>query len=121
MKKNILVGLLAMAFCAVSGHIQAASKGYVKLYEHSGMQGLSHTINFGNDEADTNWVIVDQGGANFKDKCSSASYKIPAGYRVLLYENTNYSGRAYPLIGTGSAPDLSYMNDKCSSIRWEKN
>ena len=121
MKKIILSLVFALTFCALSWQTQAASTGYVKLYEHSGMQGLSYTLNFKSDAPDTNWVAVDQGGANFKDKCSSASYKIPAGYRVTLYENTNYTGRAYPLTGTSSTPDLSYMNDKCSSIRWEKN
>ncbi len=95
--------------------------GYVKLYEHKGMGGYTLTLGYGRGSGDTDSSYADQGGANFKDKCSSVSYKIPAGWRVSLYEHKNYGGRAYTLTGSGSISDLGYMNDKCSSVRWEKN
>lgn len=124
MKKNNMTLVLIVLFCVVglfAPTLSGAASNYVKLYEHSGMQGLSYTLGFKKDATDTNWVQADQGGANFKDKCSSVSYKIPAGYHVSLYENTNYGGRAYRLSGTGSVNHLDYMNDKCSSVRWERD
>jgi hypothetical protein len=122
MKKYNMTLVLIALFCIAAwlAPTQAKAASYVKLYEHSGMQGLSYTANYKQDATDTNWVTVDQGGANFKDKCSSVSYKIPAGYRVSLYENTNFGGRAYVLRGTGSVSNLDFMNDKCSSVRWER-
>lgn len=121
MKKYIA---LIVLFCVVgflTPTVSTAASNHVKLYADSGMQGLSYTLGFNKDAADTNWVTTDQGSGNFKDKCSSVSYKIPAGYHVSLYENTNYGGRAYRLSGTGSVNHLDYMNDKCSSVRWERD
>lgn len=93
--------------------------GYVKLYEHKGNFGNSYTLSFGRNSPDTDHVLNDQRSTNFKDNCSSATYKIPAGWRVSLYEHTHYRGRAYTLTGSGSVSDLGFMNDKCSSVRWE--
>ena len=83
----------------------AADAGAVCFYEHINYQGASFCAS-----ADSNWV-----GGTWNDRISSV--KIPAGYKVSLFEHINYGGRVLAL--TGDTPNLVGLNfnDAASSLK----
>jgi hypothetical protein len=52
---------------------------------------------------------------NFPDK-SLSSLTVPAGYRVILYENENFSGKSYTITESRGSFSFSNWNDRTSSI-----
>ena len=92
---------------------EAKPTGYLRIYVDKGLGGGSMSIPFGRDMSTTN-------GTAFKDNCSSASYKVPDGWQVAIYAGSGYSEKRVTLSGSGTANDLGQVNDKCSSVRWEK-
>lgn len=95
--------------------------GYVRLYDDKGFTDRILTVRFGRDVGNMHYVHSDDGKSGFNDKASAVKYSVPSGYKAVLYENNNYSKRGYELKGSGSVADLGYFNDKCSSLRWEKD
>src|SRR3989338_8728195 len=63
---------------ATAGTAEAKPTGYLRIYVDKGLGGGAMTIPFGRNISTTN-------GTAFKDNCSSASYKIPAGWQVAIY------------------------------------
>jgi hypothetical protein len=51
----------------------------------------------------------------FPDNALS-SLKVPAGYRVVLYEFENFGGKTYTITNSKSGFSFSGWNDKTSSI-----
>ncbi|MBM3415617.1 MAG: beta/gamma crystallin family protein [Bacteroidetes bacterium] len=51
----------------------------------------------------------------FPDNALS-SLQVPAGYRVVLYENENFGGKNYTITGSKNRFYLSGWSDKTSSI-----
>ncbi len=92
----------------------ARLSGYIHVYTDSQLSGKNMRLSFGQNMHTTD-------GTAFKDNITSFSYQIPAGWQVSLYQDTGYSNTSYVVKGTGSLGHLpGYMNDKCSSIRWER-
>jgi hypothetical protein len=82
------------------------------------------TIKYPNDVPDMHNVRSDDGKKGFNDKVSRVVWRIPVGWKFVLYDDKNYTDTSYPLIGTGKliCKNIeSYFNDKCSSGRWERN
>ena len=67
-------------------------------------------------------VPSDDGKSGFNDKCSSVMYCISLGSTCRLWENTNYGGKYFDLIGTGNLEKIDLkaqgFNDKVSSLQW---
>lgn len=91
------------------------ASGYIALYTDGQLSGRSMRLSFGQNVNTTD-------GGGFKDNISSAEYSIPSGWQVALYEDSGYSKKRYVIkSGTGTVEHLPpYMNDKISSVRWEK-
>ncbi len=95
-------------------------KGWVRLYDDAGFTDRRLTVGFGRNIGNFHNISSDDGKSGFNDKTSSVKFSVPAGWKVVLYENSNYAKRGYPLKGKGSIADLGYFGDKTSSIRWER-
>jgi hypothetical protein len=61
-----------------------------------------------------NYSTMSQAG--FPDDALS-SLQLPAGYRVILYENPNFGGKSYTITASKSMFTISGWNDKTSSIK----
>ncbi len=96
-------------------------KGWVRLYDDKGFTDRQLTIGFGRNIGNFHNISSDDGKSGFNDKASAVKFNVPPGWKAVLYENSNYSKRAYPLKGRGAIADLGYFGDKASSIRWERN
>lgn len=112
------------------GHIEAQtppitnpSDGWVKLYDDKSFKDRVLTIEVGDDAANLNNVTSDNGKHGFGDKTSSVRYKIPVGWKLVLFDDHDYKDSTYELRGTGylvEVPDLGSFSDKTSSYRWER-
>lgn len=97
-----------------TGNVEKKLSGYIRVYTDSQLSGKNMSLSFGRS-------MNTSDGTAFKDNITSFSYEIPPGWQVSLYEASGYMGNRYVVKGTGSLGHLpGYMNDKCSSIRWEK-
>ncbi len=115
--RTIFMGLILMAFSTSA----FAASGWVKLWDDSGYSDRQLTVSFKQDLGDFNYVSSDDGKPGFNDKTSAVKWKIPKGWKAVLYENKHFEKRKYELKGKGENPDLGYFNDKTSSLRWEKD
>jgi hypothetical protein len=97
------------------------ASGWVRLYDDKGFTDRQLTIAFGQNVGNFHNISSDDGKSGFNDKASAAKFNVPSGWKAVLYENSNYSKRSYPLKGKGAIADLGYFGDKASSIRWEKD
>lgn len=97
----------------------AALSGSATLYDDKNYSDRSLTVEFQEDVPSMHTVVAG-GETGFNDKASSVIYDIPAGWAVVLYDDTNYSDTPKKLTGKGQLADLGSFSDKCSSLRWEK-
>ncbi|HSA59427.1 MAG TPA: hypothetical protein VLJ37_07045 [bacterium] len=114
MKKSLLVLVLAVGM--IAGSAAAWAKGSVKIYEDKGFAGRVLSVRVGKNISDFKY-----GTSGFNDTCSSVTYTIPAGWTAILYTDSGYKGREYPMSGSSSVSDIGSFEDKCSSIQWVKN
>ncbi len=94
--------IAASAVMALPAH---AADGAVCLYEHADYLGTQLCA-----DADNNWV-----GGSWNDKASSV--KVRAGYKVELFENSNYGGRSITLTSNSTNLVPLNFNDAASSFR----
>jgi len=114
MKKSFFVLALVISMVVLSA-ASWAKGGSVSIYEDKGLSGRVFKSRVGVNIADFKY-----GTASFNDKCSSVKYSIPSGWTAVLYTDSGYKGREYPMSGSGSAADMGSFEDKCSSIQWIK-
>jgi hypothetical protein len=88
-------------------------EGWVRIYADKNYKGRSVVIKYPRSVRDLETL-------KFNDVCSSVTFEVPDGWRAVLYEDKSYAKKGVPLRGKGSRRDLGKLNDKCSSIRWEK-
>lgn len=77
------------------------------------------TIRGSTNYPDFDDVQSDDGEEGFGDRATSVRWSIPEDWALVLYEDSNYRGRAYPLVGTGDDPNLGDFGDEACSARWE--
>jgi hypothetical protein len=82
--------------------------GWVTIYTDTYYGGQSASLLPGN------YATMSQAG--FPDDALS-SLQLPAGYRVILYENPNFGGKSYTITASKSMFTISGWNDKTSSIK----
>jgi hypothetical protein len=90
------------------GNTQQGGNENVIIYTDANYQGQSATLLPGN-------YSTMAAAGNFPNDAVSSLY-IPQGYRVVLYENENFSGKSTTLTASRSSFFLSNWNDKTSSI-----
>lgn len=98
-------------------------EAWVQLYDDKGRSDRMLKINYPDNIPDMSNVYTTDGKKGFNDKASSASWKIPYGWKFVLYDDTNYKDRHFDLKGNGQEEHLDELkdfNDKCSSGRWEQ-
>ena len=88
-------------------------EGYLRLYADRQHKGRQVRITFPKN-------VRDLDSLKFNDICSSAQFEVPSGWVAVLYEDKDFKKSKRVLVGKGSKRDLGNMNDKCSSVRWEK-
>jgi hypothetical protein len=96
---------------------------WVQLYDDKKRRDRMLRIEYPQDIPNMDDVTTTDEKKGFNDKASSASWNISEGWKFVLYDDTNYKDRNYPLIGTGKTEECDEFkdfNDKCSSGRWEK-
>jgi hypothetical protein len=96
-------------------------RGWVRLYDDKGFTDRQLTVGFGQNVGNFHNISSDDGKSGFNDKASAVKFSVPSGWKAVLYENSNYAKRGYPLKGKGAIADLGYFGDKASSIRWERD
>lgn len=112
MKKSLFVFVLTVGAMALS-MASWAKGGSVRIYEDKALGGRVFRVGVG-----TNIPDFKYGTPGFNDICSSVKYSIPAGWTAVLYTDSGYKGREYPMSGSSSASDMGSFEDKCSSIQW---
>ncbi|WP_126933817.1 hypothetical protein [Corallococcus sp. AB018] len=95
---------------------------YVDFYDDSNFSDRGVIFDF-EDQGLKNWARFDDVD-RFNDKTSSVRWCIPPGYRVRLYDDSNYKGSYRDLVGDGTLHEANLnskawgFNDKVSSARW---
>lgn len=88
--------------------------GHVRVFTDSNLSGKNMSVGFGQNFFTTI-------GTAFENNITSAEWEIPAGWQVSLYQHPAYDGARYTMQGSGRTGHLDgTINDKTSSIRWEK-
>ena len=98
--------------------------GFVELYAGKNFEGARLVVKGKTDIPNLEKVSSDDGKKKLEGKVSSAKHQIPEGWKAVLYAEKNYKGPSYVLRGTGridEAPDLAKLNNKASSVRWERD
>jgi hypothetical protein len=105
--------------------VDEASKAWVDLFEDRAFGGhcLSLAGRAGSDFRAYAELHVE--GAHFNDKVSSVRFQLPPGQAYRLFEDEDYAGTHFDLVGTGAVveiPDLGKVaalrGDRVSSSRW---
>lgn len=94
-----------------------------RIYEEAGFSGRRLTITYPTELASFRQAGADSGAGNVDDRVSSVQWSIPAGCRLVLYEDENFRGTRFQLIGSGREEqnsNLGAFNDRASSSRWER-
>jgi len=115
----------------ISGHPEAnllkdINSAYVELYDDNNFGDRQLTIKYNRNISNLKNVKSDNGKKGFGDKTSAVRWKIPIGYKFVLYDDANYKDRKLILIGNGKLQEIRNLNsknfnDKASSCRWERN
>ena len=96
---------------------------WARLYEDAGFSGQRLTITYPTELASFRQVGTDSGAGNLNDRVSSVQWSIPTGCRLVLYQDENFRGTRFQLIGSGREEqnsNLGAFNDQASSARWER-
>lgn len=94
-------------------------KAWVKIWKDDNFRGTSKTFMYGQDNPNFHSI-------NFDNEGSSAKWKIPVGYRAVLYGDNTYHGSKLVFEGTGKEKSINNfenykVGDQGSSLRWEKS
>lgn len=92
------------------------TRGYAQVYEDVSWGGNTARIDWGAQIYDLR-KSDNQALKNLHDKISSV--RIYGGAKITLYENDKYNGRCE--VVTKHEPQLSQLNDKCTSLKVEPN
>lgn len=90
-------------------------QAWVQLYDNDHHSGRMLVVSGGTDYANLKDAV------EFEDKPTSAKWNIPQGWRCVLYEGSDYKGKAYPLKGVGENPNVGDFGGEVSSLRWERD
>jgi hypothetical protein len=110
MKKFLLIALVSTGLALASASSWAKG-GSVQIFQDKGFGGQVLKVKAGKD-------ITDMLQVGFNDTCSSVKYNVPSGWTAILYTDSNFKGRQYPMGGYSSASEMGDFEDKCSSIQW---
>lgn len=126
------LALLVLASCSGNGLPQPAARpmgdpcagAWVRLFDDANLSDRQLTLAYPIEQPTLRSVQIDAGAGDLNDRVSSAQWSIPAACKVVLYEDENFRGTAFPLIGSGRVEqnsNLGQFSDKASSARWERS
>jgi hypothetical protein len=96
----------------------------VQLFADANYADRQISINYPGDQASLRSAGINTGAGDLNDRVSSARWTIPVGCRFVLFDDENFRGTSFPLIGSGRMeqnPNLGSFGDKASSARWERS
>ena len=100
------------------------SGAWVRLFDDARFSDRRLTITYPTEHPSLAAAGTDAGTGDLNDRVSSARWSIPAGCRLVLYEDERFNGNRLPLVGSGRPEEnanLGAFNDKASSARWERS
>ena len=123
-----LVGLVVAAGCGGNPNPGVArgdpcDGARVRLYEDAGFSDRVLTIDYPEEFTSLRAAGADAGDGDLNDRASSVQWTIPIGCQLVLYEDENFRGARFPLVGSSRSEqnsNLGSFNDRASSARWER-
>ena len=103
--------------------VDPCSGAWVRLFDDANLSGRQLTIAYPTDHPSLRAAALDSGAGDLNDRTTSAQWAIPEGCKLVLYEDENYRGTDFPLVGSGRAaqnPNIGTFSDRASSARWER-
>jgi hypothetical protein len=100
------------------------SGAWAQLFDDAGFSDRRLTIEYPTEHASLKAASSDSGERDLNDRVSSAKWSAPAGCRLVLYEDENFRGARFQLVGSGRVEqnaNLGSFSDKASSARWERS
>lgn len=104
--------------------VTSMDQAWVEFYEDDGHRGRRVRLTGGQDVDDFDNVASDDGQQGFGDLTSSLRWQIPAGHKLVLYDDNGHRDRSITLEGRqGQLQEIadlkaSDFGDKTSSARW---
>lgn len=127
LRRSVPVALLLLPACgggaALAGR-DPCEGAWVQLYDDAGFSDQRLTVRYPTEHANLKGINSDSGGRDLNDRVSSARWDIPRGCRAVLYEDENFRGTRFQLVGSGRVEqnaNLGSFNDEASSVRWERS
>lgn len=96
---------------------------WARLFDDARFSDRRLTIAYPTERPSLAAAGTDVEGGHLNDRVSSARWSIPAGCQLVLYEDENFRGARFPLVGSGRVEengDLRAFSDRASSARWER-
>ncbi|MDP9347869.1 MAG: beta/gamma crystallin family protein [Gemmatimonadota bacterium] len=96
---------------------------WMQLFDDARFSDQRLTVRYPDEHASLRGVNSDAGGRDLNDRVSSARWEAPPGCRAVLFEDENFRGTRFELVGSGRREEnanLGSFNDKASSLRWER-
>lgn len=110
----------------MSDKIENIGDAWIKLYDDKSFQDRSLTLKYTdhpNGYSDLGALKSDNGKSGFNDKASSVRWKIPRGWKAVLYDDKEFKDSRFELRGNGDVQEIADMgsySDKASSFNWEE-
>ena len=130
--------LFLLLFVSACSKVPPITDAYVKFFDKPDYEGQTLTVVHATGPA----VVEARGdihrmglahpdgqqNGNYNDRAMSVVYLLPKGWSVIVYEDGEFQGGQYKLVGTGrleKIPDLDTLkpplNQKISSLKWVQN
>lgn len=126
------IALLVLVSCSRGPDPRAAGPGqsdpcsgaWARLFDDANLSDRQLTLAYPTEQASLQAVRTNAGVEDLNDRVSSARWSIPPGCKLVLYEDENFRGAAFQLVGSGRTeqnPNFGSFSDKASSARWERS
>lgn len=109
---------------AGQGRGDPCSGARVYLFDDANFSARRLTIAYPADHARLIVAGTDASGGDLNDRTSSVRWSVPSGCKLVLYEDENFRGAQFQLVGSGRTEEnsnLGSFSDKASSARWERS
>lgn len=128
LRRSAPIALLVLAACGQNPGPGVASDpcsgAWVRLFDDANFSGRQLTVAYPTEQVSLKASRLDSGAGDLNDRVSSARWSIPEGCRLVLFEDENFRGARFQLVGSGRTEqnsNLGSFSDKASSARWERS
>ena len=100
------------------------SGAQAQLWDDANFGGRRLTVEYPGEHASLERASADGGAQGLNDRISSAKWNIPVGCKLVLYEDVDFRGNRFALVGSGRLEqnaNLGAFGDRASSLRWERS